>query len=443
MKILILAGGGGTRLWPLSRQDFPKQFLDFGDQVSLLQKTVGRFLRASFVDDVVVATNQQYLPHVEMQLEKIDSAKKAKILLEPARRNTAPAIALAVKYMQESLHAKDDDAILVMPSDHLIEPQYVFLQFVEEMENFAQSQIVLFGIRPTHPESGYGYIQIGDKTEGLLYQAKRFVEKPDRRLAEQYLASGDYYWNAGIFAFSPQVFWRELKECSPDIEHLMKGSYEECLAQFSANADISFDYAVLEKTKNLSICPIPISWSDVGSWDSLYDAMEKDDNQNVKMGNILDIDTKNSLIIGGKKLISTIGLEDVLIVETDDAMLISKKGESQKVKELVKELMKDGRKEVSVSSFHQYNWGNVKQLYTGEGFWVFCYQVHSQQSFTHQVPEGVIENWQILSGECEINDDKLSVFGSQQFSQPIQFTLKNTSDKMAEILLVSHERQNF
>ncbi len=443
MKIVVLAGGGGTRLWPLSRQDFPKQFLHFGDHLSLLQKTVGRFFNAPFVQEVVVATNGQYFPLVKMQLEKMDNENKADILLEPVRRNTAPAIALAVKYLQECKGAADDSAILVMPSDHLIEPEAVFLRYIEEAEKQIKTRIVLFGIRPTRPETGYGYIQIGSKKDEMFYQVQRFVEKPDSGRAEQYLASGDYFWNAGIFAFCPKLFWEEMKLYSPEIYDLMQGDYASCLANFSRLPDISLDYALLEKTKKVAICPLPILWSDVGSWDSLYEALDKDQNQNVKFGNVLEMDTKNSLIIGGKKLISTIGLEDVLIVDTDDAIFITKKGESQKVKALVQELVRIGRREGCNSAVNQYSWGNVKQLYNGEGCKVELVHIHPQQSYTHQVQENVAENWINLSGEVEVitSDVTKRIQSAQSFqsSDGICLILKNSTNEFVEVLLTSHE----
>ena len=439
MKVIVLAGGGGTRLWPLSRQDFPKQFLHFDDHLSLLQKTVGRFLNVSFAEDVVVATSCQYQTLVEQQLNQMEGENKADILIEPARRNTAPAIALAVKYLQECKGAKDDTVILVMPSDHMIEPESVFIRFLEQAEEWARKQIVLFGIHPTRPETGYGYIQIGAQAEGLQYPVQRFVEKPDLQHAEQYLTSGDYYWNAGIFAFCPKVFWEELKCLAPDIFQLMQGDYASCLTRFSQMPEVSFDYAILEKTKKISVCPIPITWSDVGSWDSLYEVLAKDQNQNVKVGNVHEIDTKNSLIMGGKRLISTIGLEDMLIVETDDATFISKKGESQKVKELVQELVKIGRREGSISAFKEHPWGNVKQLYKSDRFSVECYQVQPLQSFEHIVRDKVVENWLVLTGQLETDGKKIQASQSLQFKKPATFIVKNTSQEIGEVLVTTYE----
>jgi mannose-1-phosphate guanylyltransferase/mannose-6-phosphate isomerase len=199
----------------------------------------------------------------------------------------------------------------------------------------------------------------------------------------------------------------------------------------------------LEKTKKVAICPMPILWSDVGSWDSLYEALDKDQNQNVKFGNVLEMDTKNSLIIGGKKLISTIGLEDVLIVDTDDAIFITKKGESQKVKALVQELVRIGRREGLNSAANQYSWGNVKQLYNGEGCKVELVQIHPQQSYNHQVQKNVVENWINLSGEVEMISEDVTkrILSAQSFqsSEGVSLILKNTTNEFVEVLLTSHE----
>lgn len=348
MKAIILAGGGGARLWPLSRRDFPKQFLYFEDHESLLQKTVRRCLESPLIEEIIISINKEHELLVRQQLCKIGS--KLHIVVEPERKNTAPAIALAVKYIEEKIGRAEP--ILVLPSDHLIEPQSVFNSHLEHLSEVVKfGKIALFGIAPTKPETGYGYIQIGEKFGLNSYKVKRFVEKPDVKKAEEFIASGNYYWNAGIFAFSIETFWKEMRAHAPKVASLEKGSFEENVKQFYMLNEISIDYAVIEKSLETVVCPLPVAWSDVGSWDSVYESMQKDENKNVKRGNVHDIDTKRSLILGKKKLIATIGLEDMLIVESDDAIFISKKGESQRVKELVQELIRTGKMAPSAEVF--------------------------------------------------------------------------------------------
>lgn len=328
MKVIVLAGGGGTRLWPLSREDFPKQFLKFGSENSLLQKTVSRFIGVAFVSQVIVVTNELYLPLVKEQLGKIDG--DCQIIVEPMRRNTAPAVGWAVKALNT------DEPILVVPSDHLIEPEAVFLNTLQQLK--PADKIVLFGIRPTKPETGYGYIQIGEKVDRLTFQVKRFVEKPDLAAAEKYIDRPDFFWNSGMFLFTADTFWKQLKLHAPSIS----GLFQDKEVRFSEMPDLSIDYAIMEKSKDILLCPIAISWSDVGCWDSVYDMMGKDENQNVHIGRVVSIDTSNSLVVGGKRIIATVGLDDLLIIETEDAILISKKGVSQKVKAVLDQIKQRG-----------------------------------------------------------------------------------------------------
>ncbi len=384
-----MAGGGGTRLWPLSRQDLPKQFLRFGSPLSLLQQTAKRFLQAPIADEIVILTNVHHQQLVEKQLAAIDPEQKIRVLVEPVRKNTAPAIALGIRYLEEKSGCGANDPILVIPSDHLLEPEQVFLRALEEGAPYAMSgDPILFGIRPTRPETGYGYIQIGEQKGSLLYRVRRFVEKPDRRKAEDYLASGDYYWNAGIFLFSPHTFWQEAARYAPVLTETMQGDFKTCLSRFSENLDISIDYALWEKTDKAVVCPLPISWSDIGCWDSVYDVLNKDGNLNVKLGNVLEIDTKSSLIYGSQKLIATIGLEDLLIVDTEDAICISKKGESQKVKELVALLSKEKRL--------------VKPLYKSEEFEIFSYEIEPFGSLVISIPENKVAHWIRVRGDATV-----------------------------------------
>lgn len=334
MKAVVLAGGGGTRLWPLSKETFPKQFINFGSGHSLLQQTVQRLQKAPFIDKVIVATNDLHRSLVKEQLEKINAG--CPILVEPKRRNTAAAIALAIKTLEEKYGAVGTDSILIVPSDHLIEPESIFINALEQID--PKEKLVTFGIRPLKPETGYGYIQIGKKYDTLSFYVKHFVEKPNLQTAQKYFRSPQFFWNSGMFLFSVNTFWEELKVHMSEMYALFQSNLKAVTSSFEKMPNLSIDYALMEKSQNVLVCPLAISWSDVGSWDSVYEVMEKDQNQNVKIGKVLAVDTKNSLIIGGKRIISTIGLEDLIIVETDEAVLIAKKGESQKVKNLVREL---------------------------------------------------------------------------------------------------------
>lgn len=405
MKAIILAGGKGTRLWPLSREDFPKQFISFGSNLSLLQKTVRRLLNTPFIDDIVISTNSHHQYLVEQQIKNIDAQSKVKILIEPNRRNTAPAIGLAVKFLEEFCQGAAEDPVLVMPADHLIEPEPIFLHALDQMQNVSKdSYIITFGIRPTKPETGYGYIRIGQKYNPFTFLAEQFVEKPNKATAQKYMEDPLFFWNAGIFMFSVQTFWQQMRKYSSDLYKLMQGSFQEICSRFDQMPDLSIDYAIMEKSKEILLCPLAVSWSDIGSWDSIYDVMEKDQNQNVKLGNVLDIDTKNSLIVGENRLISTIGIEDMVIVETQDAVFVSKKGESQQVKDLVNELTRIGRKETSLYLHQTYPWGALNHLEENKDYKISKVEIFPKKTMIYSKRDNTTLDWMTIKG----SEDQLS-----------------------------------
>ncbi|MBT3393710.1 MAG: mannose-1-phosphate guanylyltransferase/mannose-6-phosphate isomerase [Waddliaceae bacterium] len=341
MKTIILAGGCGTRLWPLSRKSHPKQFLHIDGQPSLFQKTIQRQLKVCDAESIFVVTNSDYRDIIVEQMRDIADIPNENVIVEPIMRNTAPAIALATKYVVERGNCNDDEPVVVVTSDHHIEPEDRFAEAVIRAGSFAEKgHIVIFGIQPTHPETGYGYIKEGDAVDDSVYVVDAFVEKPDSATAEKYLSEGCYLWNSGMFIFTPATMLAEMKKHCNEIYERSQKTYDEMYSDFPTMPKISIDYAVMEKAQNVLVLPLDITWSDIGSYDSYYEFKDKDDNGNVAIGDVIACDTKNSLIIGSKRTIATIGLDNIIIVETDDALLIAQRGHSQKVKDVVERLQK-------------------------------------------------------------------------------------------------------
>lgn len=403
MKIIILAGGSGTRLWPFSRKQFPKQFLHFGEERTLLQKTIERFLGKYSPSDIFIVTNQDYYHLVKTQAKELISSLEKQIIIEPEKKNTAPAIALTVKYFQDMLQSPPEECFLVCSSDHLISPNEVFLDAIEDAETVAsRGKNVIFGIRPHFPETGYGYIKAKNLSSKGAVEVEAFVEKPSFSQASHFLMTGEYLWNSGIFLFQIGTFLEELQNYCPEISANCGESFQTAISQFHQMPDISIDYALMEKSKKTMVIPLDVTWSDVGSWDSVYDVMEKDGNQNVKVGNVLDIDTKNCLIMGGERLISTIGLEDLLIVETEDALFIGKKGESQRVKGLVEELKKRKAKESDEHLVSHRPWGMYAILEEKERYKIKRIVVEPQQRLSLQKHFHRSEHWVVVKGTAKV-----------------------------------------
>jgi mannose-1-phosphate guanylyltransferase/mannose-6-phosphate isomerase len=403
MKVLILAGGSGTRLWPASREAYPKQFLKLKGGKSLLQQTLERLLNIVSPQDILLLTNEQYEFLVLSDVNEVSKDLADNILLEPARRNTAPAIALGMKYCLERLRTSPEEVLFVCPSDHIIKPVEKFVEYVKLAEKVArQGYIVTFGIKPLYPETGYGYIKITGEDLGGYYLVERFTEKPDLETAKRILSEGNYFWNSGMFVFTIETMIEELRLCAPEIYQLFDQPLDDMIANFPKMPDISIEYAVMEKSKRVVAIPMDIYWSDIGSWDSLYDALDKDEKSNVIFGNILAKDIEGCLVIGNKRLIATVDLKDLIIVETDDAILIAKRGSAQKVKHVVEELKRERRIEVFEHRTVYRPWGECTILEERPGYKIKRIVVKPGASIDPQIHPHWSKHWIVVKGTAKV-----------------------------------------
>jgi mannose-1-phosphate guanylyltransferase/mannose-6-phosphate isomerase len=408
MKIVILAGGSGTRLWPLSRQSLPKQFLHFGESHSLLQKTLLRFLKIFSPSDLLIITNQDYYHLVKQQAIQIDPHLLSQIVIEPEKRSTAPAICLAVAVLQEKMGARPEECFLVSSSDHLISPETLFLEKILEAEKVAaQGHHVIFGIRPSKPETGYGYIRSKQTEKSPTLSVLEFIEKPSKHLAEQFLVSGDYFWNAGIFLFQIATFLEDLCLHQEEMHRLALQGPAKLLEGFHLLPELSIDYALLEYSSRIQMMPLDLSWSDIGSWDGVYEVLSKDSFDNVKLGTVLDIGTRSCLLMSEKRLLATVDVEDLIVIDSDDALLIAKKGQSQKVKLLVETLKEKGSKAASEHRTIYRPWGSYTILEEGERYKIKRITVDPGQKLSLQLHYHRSEHWVVVKGAAKVTvDDK-------------------------------------
>ncbi len=391
---VILAGGSGSRLWPLSRELYPKQLLSLAGEKSLLQSTFERLNKFIPTSNIISVTNTKHHSNVKMQL-----GDNSVILSEPISKNTAPAIALGLKYIIEN--SDDDEIILVVPSDLQIKNDENFINSVKEAEILAQNgHIVTFGIKPDYAETGFGYIC----AEGT--KVTKFAEKPDRDTAEKYLANGNYFWNSGIFMFKVSTMINEFEAFCPEISAIIKNinCRENSIPfnEFDKMPNISIDYAVMEKSSNISMVELKSDWKDLGSWKSIYEISPKDENNNVFIGHVLDKESKNSFVYSSSKLVATIGLEDTVVIETEDAILACKKDKTQDVKQIYETLKEqhDGTQKVHKTVYRP--WGFYTVIAEGKGFQTKIIHVNVGQKLSVQSHNYRSEHWVVLSGMAKV-----------------------------------------
>lgn len=440
MKIIILAGGGGTRLFPLSRDCYPKQFLHVIGDKSLLAQTIERFLGLVEAKDIIIVTNERYIFHVQSEIKSIN-AQEAHIITEPMGKNTASAIALAQSYCQDILQCDDDEILFVSPSDHLIKPIDAFQDLIKNAQDVAKDNIVTLGIKPTKPEIGYGYIE-AEKNNNLAKKVISFKEKPDLATAKEYISSGNYYWNGGMFMFSIATMQAELTKYMPAIIDITQNGYQYTVDNFVNMPDISIDYAVAEKSQKMMMIPMEnIYWNDIGSFDAIAEVLS-DKDKNVFKGDILAEDCKDTMIIGDTRLIAGIDLENLMIIDTPDALLVAKKGESQKVKNIVNKLKQSKRKEAKENVTMYRSWGKYTLLTEDEGYRVRKIEMDPGASLTMQMHYHRSEHWTVISGTGKtIINEKESIFTENQ-STYIPMGVKHKLSNPGKIPLIIIEVQS-
>lgn len=439
MKSIILAGGSGSRLWPLSRDLYPKQLLSFDEEESLLQKTFNRLCSFSKPEEIVTVTNIKHNPNIKLQLNSIN--KENVVISEPLSKNTAPAIACTMEYFRQT--SKEDDVVLIVPSDHLVKRIDDFTKTVQNALKLAeQGYIVTFGIKPTYPETGYGYI----KTKNPLsvgYKVDCFVEKPDLPTAEKYLASGEYYWNGGIFMGKISVFLEEFAKYTPDIyNNLSRLDFtKETKIDYDIYEDmpsISIDYAIMEKSDKIALVELLSDWNDLGSWQSIYNIKPKDKNGNVLTGKVVVDNVKNSLIYSQKEIVAVSGLENVILVETADAIMACPINQSQSVKKLYEKL-----KETDATKLHKTvfrPWGYYTCMSEGDGYLTKTICVMPKQKLSVQSHNYRSEHWVVLEGKAlVIKEDEefyLNVGDSIDIPVKVKHSLQNPFDNELKIIEV-------
>lgn len=439
---VIMAGGSGARLWPLSRSGHPKQFLSLNGEKTMLQQTIERLSDLPMSESITIC-NEEHRFFVAEQLREIDAL--GKIILEPVGRNTAPAIALAAFAEKET-----DPLLLVLAADHVIADQQAFTQAVMKAVPLAEAgKLVTFGIVPTEPHTGYGYIEAGTAIADA-YTVSSFKEKPDSNTAAVYVKNGGYYWNSGMFLFKATRYLEELENFRPDIAAACKNAacsmspdldfLRVDADSFAACQDDSIDYAVMEKTNDAVVVPMDAGWSDIGSWSSLWDVLRKDESGNATLGDTILIDTNNSLVRADDKLVALLGLEDLVVVSTKDAILVASKDRVQDAKAIVSKLKEKERSEWKLHREVYRPWGKYDSLDRGETYQVKRITVKPGAKLSLQMHSHRAEHWVVVSGSARVTKgDEIFLLSENQSTYiPIGVVhcLENVGESELELIEV-------
>lgn len=424
---VIMTGGAGTRLWPLSRKEFPKQFLNLTAQSSMLQQTLERLVGSDHRAPILLA-NERHRFLVAEQLRE-SNINNSHIILEPFGRNTAPAITLAAIM---AANESPDDVLLVLAADHAIADVAVFQRAIESARAMAeQGRVVTFGIVPDAPETGYGYIKRGAAIDDNGYGVEAFVEKPDINTARDYVDSGRYLWNSGMFMFKAGVFLEEVKKYQPelfDICHRAYGAIKEDSDFkripediFEHCPDISVDYAVMERTELAAVVSLDAGWNDIGSWNALGQVLPGDTMGNSCRGDVISEDTKNTLVIAENRLVTTLGVEDLVIVETKDAVLVAHRDQAQEVKKIVSKLREQNRTEADINREVYRPWGHYDSIDKGERYQVKRICVRPGAKLSVQMHHHRAEHWVVVSGTAKVtcNDTEIILTENQSTYIPV------------------------
>jgi len=443
---ILLAGGTGTRLWPVSRELYPKQLVKFIGEHSLLQETIKRLPPVLDIKNVKVVCGEQHFHETAKHIENLGLKPEGKLICEPSGRNTAPAILLAVLH----LLALEKDAVLcIFPADHVIKNLDGFhdrLKAAIELAN--DGYVVTFGIQPHYPETGYGYVEGQTKMSHGALTLERFVEKPDLPTAEKYIKAGNFFWNSGMFAFKASVILTEFKTYQPELLSKMKTIFtvDKPIARqdYDQLTDISIDYAIMEKTEKGVVLPSDIGWSDIGSWKSLYDFLKKDTDNNVVGGDVITQDTRNCLILGHSRLIATNRLRGMAVVETPDSVFVSDLERSRDVKSIVSKLKDQGRKEFHQHRSEYHPWGILKLLEHTDSCTTNELTVYSDSSLSLPANKNTAYHLFVVKGQATIstgsNRKTLNPRESLTCSAESQVRIENT--KKTELSLIQLELKN-